>query len=192
MISMKKSVLSTILLISICSFAQAQLDFSKPGWYYDAKGNKIEGFIDYKSAPITFILFKTAPQGEEVKIPSRDITGLVIGTDTFAVIKKFSAGEYPNYAYMTNGFGQVLEKGKLNLYKVHYPDKGHLGSFSNGFLIQQGTEKPIWVTVDINSFVKQMTKFMSSNAALVERINNKEFSYFKVQELVREYNRSTK
>jgi hypothetical protein len=157
----------------------------KPGRYYDRKGNIVEGLIDYSSAPKQAIFFKSTPEAESVKFTGYDLKGVVIEQDTFASIFLYTAGDFPNQSDIINGFGQVLETGKMTLYKVHY------GTNSTGHIFQQANMKrPVWVQMELPKFVKQMTKFMKDQPQIVAKLNNNEYSYFKLRELVHDYNAS--
>jgi hypothetical protein len=164
--------------------SKEQLDFFKPARFYDRKGNKVEGLIDYKGAPKLFILFKETPDVEPAKIMASNIIGMVIAQDTFATIYMYQIGgeDFEPVSYVTNGFGQVLETGKITLYKVEYNER------DKGYLVQAGKNRPFLVKIELEKFMKQMAKFMKDQPEIVAKINNREYSYFKLQELIHDYN----
>ena len=216
MLFVKSSSLATIslLLISIAS-ATAQEVF-RPGTYYDQKDRSVSGFIAIppsagwtvgplapRDASNSYILYKSDSLGDTNKIPGHKLKSFTIARDSFAVLRHFKIFGDKYLEEVPIGFCRVIVgDGKVILYTntssdYLYTDGGILvggtsmgtPSTSTTLLVQQrGGTHIMAVEMGIEEFVTQMSQYFKINDEIVAKIKNREYSYFKTEQLVRDFN----
>lgn len=84
---MKSFIIIPFILLSSIASAQKW----QPGYFYDIKGNKVQGLIQHNpggKGPIKkegFIVYKDNPKANEIKLSASDIKYYVVGKDSFIV-----------------------------------------------------------------------------------------------------------
>jgi hypothetical protein len=200
--------MKSILIAAFVFFAFAvngQESAYKPAYYYDKKGSRIEGFVDTSFVISEYVKFKNTLASEEIKLRAYSVQALIIEPDSFFVVRNFRVeGDYSNMMRtVTAGFAKVIETGPVNLYQAFYLSNASGGYSSFGsttgggirrsnftYLLSMDPKKtPLSVEMGIDDFVKQMTKYFQDSPEICDRIRKKEFSYPKIQLLVKEYNK---
>ena len=107
-----KSLLLLFLLSPLLLISQGR----EKGYYYDKNNKKVEGEIkvkgNYLGGGSKLVMY--LPNGQKQKLKPDLITSFVMGTDSFAVIKNFSAG---GVSHFDSDYAIVLDTGKINLYE---------------------------------------------------------------------------
>jgi hypothetical protein len=197
-----------LFFVLVSNLLQAQ-DFL-PGRYYDRKGERVDGYIlnppiYYKAPPI--ILFKTKlsdPNPEEIKIGK--MKGFVAGADTFAILRQFKAEGVVNpYLDVIAGVVQVLQTGKVNLYKYTFreapaysesPFVSTAGSLEGGtwytttnYILQQaGKDNAFAARMDQREFNRQMSDYLKMNPSLSDSLRAGAYSNKNTPEVIRKFN----
>lgn len=85
-------------------------------------------------------------------------------------------------------FLERIEKGKINLYKYRYvlANQKHSLNRENFFYVQKGLVK---TRVSYNNFKSKMEELVSDHPELLAKIRSNTLSYYKLQQIVVEYNR---
>ena len=107
-----KGSLLLLLLIPHLLISQGR----RTGYYYNSDQEKIEGEIklkgNYLGGGSKLVMY--LPNGQKQKLSPEEIKSFVMGTDSFAVVKGFSAG---GASYFDADYALVLDTGKINLYE---------------------------------------------------------------------------
>lgn len=198
-----------MFLLLLTNLLQAQ-DF-QPGRYYDGKGKRIDGYLlslplYYKAPPE--ILFKknlNDPEPEVIKVGN--MKGLVIGTDTFAILHEFRAeGTVATYVSVTAGIARVMEVGKVTLYEYKFTEvipasPGilwallNLGIFerqgyaTTNYLLQQANKNDVFAArIDQREFNRQMSDYLKMNQSLSDSIRAGVYSTKNTPEVIHKFN----
>lgn len=166
-----------ILLVVCPLFLSAQKHLVK-GHYFDLDSNKVEGSFkmtgDFSEAQSDFNFYNT--NGEKIKVKPENVLSVVIGMDSFAVIKNFSAG---GLTYFDAAFALVYYTGAINIYKhkrkvvrlkgtqeFSYPTY----EIRTAFVINaEGSNKYNFVT-NIIQFKEKFLPLIKDNQGLVNKI----------------------
>jgi len=123
-----------------------------------------------------------------VKFKMRDVLGYQRGEETF--VKKSLPN--PLSLGMADFYVKLLQKGHISLYEysdnVESDDNIHTHIFEEYYL-ERGSQ---FVRVKKKRFKKDMSKFFSDHQEIVTKINNKEWKYKDLKEIVRIYNNDQK
>ena len=180
----------------------AQEEEYKPAHYYDKEGNRVEGYFSERGSTLRVLLFKKNLQSKPEKLKTKTLISLVVGQDSLAVLRNFEV-ESDASNMMINipvGLGKVLETGKVNLYEAYYlsdglkvgalnPEYGVNRKVRSIFIVQQqGSEKFYAVERGIDDYIRQMTMYFKISPPIIEKLNNREYSYPQTQHLVHDFN----
>ena len=183
---MRLKLLSLFLFIVVASSA-SNIDYKK-GYYLEYNGNKVEGYIYYWSGSL--IKFKPSMDSKPIKLTPLQVKSFHIGNTDCVVIFNFKAKPEAviagnKYKY---GFAEVIEKGKINLYKFRiYVNNGMQYGRNDYYLIE--SESQITQAYRTGSrFRKQIIKFVSDNELLRKKILIEKLKYTDLEEIVEEYN----
>jgi hypothetical protein len=205
---MIKGCCAIIFLVLLSIVLPAQ-DF-QPGRYYDRKGKRVEGYllnlpIYYKAPPE--ILFKknlSDPEPEVIKVGN--MKGLVIGTDTFAILREFRAeGTVAMYVTVNAGIARVLEVGKVTLYEYKFIEvipasPGILEAFlsplaqdrqgyaTTNYLLQADKNDIFAARIDQREFNRQMSDYLKMNQSLSDSIRAGAYSNKNTPEVIHKFN----
>ena len=195
-----------LLLCLVALKTYAQDDPFKTGRYYDKKGKMVTGFIDLSEVLRNTLRYKPTLNGVVEELRASALKGFVVESDSFIMIRNFVVESTYSNSYSNTvglGLGRVLETGKVVLYQVYYTDRGGTGGYNyspsyssglnkalrNTFLVRQdGSNKVMEAEMGIDDFVKQMNEYFRMSPEICKRITNKEYSYLKVQQLVKDFN----
>lgn len=184
-----------LLTLPRAVFGQIKAEKFKNGYYYDLENNKIEGLIYFEFNFKKSFQFRKSAESKSEKISATECKAFVLEKDTFAVIKNFSfEGSAGGLNASTIGFVQVIEVGKINLYK-HFSTQGS-GNFSDltatsliNYIIKK-TDEPDFITIRKRSekkFKEQIAEVFK-DSALTDKVNQDIYTWDNMPELVREYN----
>jgi hypothetical protein len=167
----------------------------KEGYYFTKAGEKVSRLIKFRYGGNLFtnksdgdcdIQFKKAKGADKAKFTTNDICCFVIGKDSFAIVKNFfinSLAQYPQ------DFAQVIETGRINLYKYYAKMQG-AGINSGSYTVEY------WLLEKDNEvegipqlyFKKTMRKYLSDYPSLVDQINNGKLKWSDIPLIINMYN----
>jgi hypothetical protein len=188
------------IILSIPTLAQKRISKNLgyanflQGYYYDTDNNCIDGLIRFEFNQDNFFLFKNTYGDKTQKIKAKEMTGFVVLTDSFAIIRDFEIDSIFSRAKplrFKEGFSQVLETGEVNLYKhqavINY-------RIVNTFLLSRNSEGlNKYFTIrkrDTNWFAIEVAAYLKDDEELSKAIKNKEMRFSELRQIVKRYNRN--
>ncbi|MDB5286801.1 MAG: hypothetical protein JWR05_1750 [Mucilaginibacter sp.] len=198
----KPLLLLIIFFISFTVKAQvSQVGKWTPACYYDTNNSRICGEIKwdvparniFKGAG-DHIQFRTADSVKKEKISTNKIRAFVIKADSFVVSHHPDLKEYPVLNVMLDNPIKLY----VNLRENSTPSTMGTGNYTGitvtvGYWERYNTryfygENPDNITeLSRGKFIEVMSKIMADNKGIVQAINNKEYRYGKIDELVKQY-----
>ena len=166
------------------------------GHYYNASGNKIEGYIKFENDKVWY---RKEKKGKKTKLFPEEIKQLVIGTDSFFVIDKFY---FKNRIKEKPEFVQYITTINNITFAKHYHFASKMNSYAEPitetFLIKTpGNE--IWENFPNNlKFKEKALKHFSYIPYVKRKIENKEYeskdmlSVIKMADYLNRYNNKSK
>ena len=204
----------SLFLISITSAAAEEV--FRPGTYYDHKDRKVSGFIAIPTSATwtmglaprdvsnSYILFKSDSLGDATKVQGHKLKSFTVERDSFAVLRHFKFPGVKDMVDVPIGFCKVVVgDGKVILYtntSTDYDGSARgialnvsvsvgTANANTAFLVQQrGGTYVMPVEMGIEEFISQMSEYMKISDVIVARLKNREYSYFKTEQLVRDFN----
>jgi hypothetical protein len=214
----KKCFCVIILLLQVSqSFAQRIDPFEgkyKEGSFIDLKGNAHKGYVYYGFDNKPWIRFRNNMDEKSMKFKAWKISGFTIEADSFCVLRKFQIDLEGQLTTQTISFAQVMEVGKVILYKHFLPEPsrgpftevmnpipGAGGSVSavnffpakdkhESFIIQeQNSELYIAVREKEKKFKEQISRYFAAHEELAAMIQSGEYQFEDMPAIVAKYNR---
>jgi len=206
-----------VLLLN-ASFGQGQFGKFLPGVIYDNYGHKYVGYVafagkglkgagkpaHFQNAATDAILYKadSVSKADPTNVSTSAVRSFTILTDSFTILRNFKMFGLKSRVRVQRAIGQVVVgDGKVILYNCNFRNIDRYGPGSNdynthylnGYLVQiSGGDELIAVEEGINEFVPQMSMFLKDSEEIVTRVKNREYSYFKIEQLIRDYNALSK
>ena len=183
-------ILLTILTLQSKSLLAAP--FLK-GHYYTNDGKKIEGLIKFGRATFSAfgskpssIKFKANANSKAEKLTAEDISGFVIGKDSFAIVQNIKInsihGEY------TRDFAQVIEVGRINLFVHKSSSSDGKVSYDHDKFVISNDNKVFLGIWNFNKQREEISEYFSERPDLKAKIMDKK-DETPVQTLVKEFNK---
>jgi hypothetical protein len=150
-------------------------------------------------------LYKSDSLDDVKRVPGHKLKAFTIARDSFAVLRHFKIFGDKYLVDVPIGFGKVIVgDGKVILYNntstdFTQTDGGLLlssgmsmqlaTSTTTTFLVQQrGGTNVMAIEMGIEEFVTQMSQYLKISDEIVAKIKNREYSYFKTEQLIRDFN----
>ena len=183
-----------VCLLAFITFSAHAQKFQS-GYYYARTGGRIEGLLQhkyaaqYKDRSDNYVPFKASEGDKSVKLTTKEMQAFVIASDSFTIINHFSI---PGIAVYLEDFAQVLEVGKITLYK-HFTT----GVNQTSLLLSSKTDvvslimrkNRILTVFDPKEFKKEYQTIFEGDDALIAKIRERKRNYHQVlQDYVKEYN----
>jgi hypothetical protein len=179
-----------LLIISFISFtAKAQVSLVgkwTPGCYYDTNNTRVCGEIKWNVPARNIfkgagdhIQFRTSDTVKKEKISTDKIRAFVIKADSFVVSHNAELESYPIL--------QVLLNNPVKLYISNRTGQHPNSSPYLQVRYFYGENPDNVAELSRGKFIEIMSKIMADNKGIVQAINNKEYRYGKIDELVKQY-----
>ncbi|UII31198.1 hypothetical protein LVD17_23175 [Fulvivirga ulvae] len=110
------------------------------GHYWDRNGNKVGGHLKYHSKKIWYKAFLSK---DETKLKPEEVSGMIIGTDSFYVASNFYINKAIGQVFKEERFVRHLAAFDNHCFAVYYDFANNQGIIGNYLIKQEG--KP-WVT----------------------------------------------
>ena len=199
-----------LLLVTACfvaSYADAQLIGGgfKPGYYYDSKGIKVEGFINQKPSSLSrsnkasnAILFKSSKDSKKELVYAVDMQSYVVDADSFAVVTLPASIHDTRYRI---GFAKVLFDEKTKVYLIEEKASPSFGlsagnrgampsvNFSNyrTKVYLFGENGNTVELMDKKNFHEVLSSVLSAYPELRDKVNSNEVKFEDIERLSEEY-----
>lgn len=175
-----------ILLVSISAFAQKKEYIN--GYVVNQKGDTIVGQLKKLSHISSCSLIKFIDEeGKNYEFSCNEVSAYERGGEIYRA-KRY---ERP-FAWLkdTIGFMKVLAEGPVNLYEFYRmvdpsETRNFVSSDSHEYYLER---REVMVRVNIVGFRKQIHAYFAGNPEIQEKIWNREYRYYDLQDLVRTYN----
>lgn len=185
-----KQVQLLLILVTLIPFKSSGQ--FKEGHYYRKDGTKETGFIRFNFGGDSFskksdgdcsISFKTDSKGKEIELTTNDICCFVIEKDSFAIIKKFRLN---SESYYPQDFAEVIEVGKLNLYRYYTTAPTEFGVRTATVLVIEKDGKVDRLSK--KKFKKLLPLYLADTPELLKKIESGQLRYDDAEQIVKMYN----
>lgn len=154
------------------------------GRYYDIDLNRIDGYIEL-SGNTSFFNFKSSKNTEEQKVSAENCTALVVGTDSFVVVKNvIFQGNMGAFTVDKPHFASVLDSyGPYSFYELYSTDLNK--TISTYYYSKRGHEQWVSLPITKTDFIETASFAFKAFPALVKKIKDYEYTRSDVPSLLK-------
>lgn len=194
----KRSVLLFLLLVLAGTLAQGK-DKYLPGYYLDAKNNKVAGFIYFNESNYDHFYFRTEPGGKDSRVVVDECNGFSYNNRNFVVLEDvhWQASLWRSHA--RRAFAELLVDGAVKLYclyrEVNQPrpltaaKSGVISTVGSYLLRKEGDYTYLALSDDEFKFRHQLAEYLKDDVPLSKQLLQQDSTTVDLAKVVIAYNK---
>lgn len=194
----KRSVLLFLLLACLGTLVQGK-DKYLPGYYLDAKNNKVAGYIFFNESNYDHFYFRTEPGGKDSRVVVDQCNGFSYDHRNFVVLEDvhWQASLWRSHA--RRAFAELLVDGAVKLYclyrEVNQPrpltaaKSGGISIVGSYLLRKEGDYTYLALSDDEFKFRHQLAEYLKDDATLSKQLLQQDSSTVDLAKVVIAYNK---
>lgn len=194
----KRSILLLLLFVLVGNLVQGK-DKYLPGYYLDARNNKVAGFIYFNESNYDHFYFRTEPGGKDSRIVVDQCNGFSYNNRDFVVLEDvhWQSSLWRNHA--RRAFAELLVDGPVKLYcvyrEVNQPrpltaaKSGMIATVGCYLLRKEGDYTYLALADDEFKFRHQLAEYLKDNDTLSQQLLKQDSSTVNLAQVIVAYNK---